>query len=273
MPRTLLALVLVFWNLVAFGVELTPGTQVPESSGPWVVRAYFTEKAQLHVLARRTAPWEVRHDQGYAVVEVPNRFEYSRLVADGFKVSIDPALTTLLTHPSGGRSVPGFACYRTVEETKTSMQSLVSAHPTLASLIDIGDSWEKQRNPSLGYDLNVLKLGNSAIGYLDKLAAGKSNNVVDGDTTGAQKIVSEAIKQVSSLRGRLGAFQKNTVGSTIRSLGISVENIAAAQSVIRDSDFATETAALTRSQIMVQASTNVLSLANQQPQSALSLLG
>ncbi len=138
----------------------------------------------------------------------------------------------------------------------------------LASRVDIAGK------VSIGMqDVATRKLGNSAIGYLDKLGAGKTNNVVDGDSAGAQKIVSEAIKQVSSLRGRLGAFQKNTVGATIRSLGISVENIAAAQSVIRDSDFATETAALTRSQILVQASTNVLSLANQQPQSALSLLG
>ena len=44
--------------------------------------------------------------------------------------------------------------------------------------------------------------------------------------------VAEAIKQVSSLRGRLGAFQKNTVGATIRSLGVAIENTAAAQSVI-----------------------------------------
>jgi flagellin len=108
---------------------------------------------------------------------------------------------------------------------------------------------------------------------LSDLAAGKTLNVVSGDLTSAQKVVGKAIEQVSSLRGRLGAFQKNTVGATIRSLGISAENTAAAESLIRDSDFATETAGLTRSQILVQASTNVLALANSQPQSVLSLLG
>lgn len=123
-------------------------------------------------------------------------------------------------------------------------------------------------------DVAARKLGNSTLGYLDSLASGKANNVVDGASlSNAQKIVSEAIKQVSGLRGRIGAFQKNTVGATIRSLGIAVENTAAAQSVVRDSDFASETASLTRSQILVNASTNVLALANQQPQSALSLLG
>jgi flagellin len=122
-------------------------------------------------------------------------------------------------------------------------------------------------------DVAVRKLGNSTVGWLDRLASGKANNVVDGVLTDAQSIVAEAIKQVSGLRGRLGAFQKNVVGATIRSLGVAIENTAAAQSVIRDADFASETAQLTRSQILVNASTNILSLANQQPQSALQLLG
>jgi len=123
-------------------------------------------------------------------------------------------------------------------------------------------------------DVAARKLGASATGFLDSLGSGKANNVVDtASLTNAQKIVSESIKQVSGLRGRLGAFQKNTVGATIRSLGIAVENTAAAQSVVRDADFASETASLTRSQILVSASTNILALANQAPQSALQLLG
>ena len=86
-------------------------------------------------------------------------------------------------------------------------------------------------------------------------------------------IVNDAISQVSSLRGRLGAFQKNIVGATIRSLGVALENTSAAESSIRDTDFAAETAELTRSQILVNAATNVLAISNSQPQSVLSLLG
>ncbi|MFM9996803.1 MAG: flagellin [Phycisphaerales bacterium] len=123
-------------------------------------------------------------------------------------------------------------------------------------------------------DVATRKLGNSDVGFLDDLGSGKDFNVVAGtDLNGAQKVISEAIEQVSALRGRLGAFQKNTVGATIRSLGISAENTAAAESVIRDADFAAETAQLTRSQILVSASTNVLALANTQPQTVLQLLG
>lgn len=122
-------------------------------------------------------------------------------------------------------------------------------------------------------DVAARKLGTSDVGFLDDLGTGKSLNVVDGDVTTAQKVVDKAIQQVSKLRGRLGAFQANVVGATIRSLNIAVENTTAAESVIRDADFAAETAALTRSQILVASTTNVLALANAQPQSILSLLG
>jgi flagellin len=127
---------------------------------------------------------------------------------------------------------------------------------------------------SLGIgDVATRKLGDSSHGLLSTLASGKANNLVDSKGDVAQEIVNKAIEQVSSLRGRLGAFQKNTVGATIRSLGIAVENTAAAESTIRDADFAGETAALTRSQILVSASTQVLGLANTAPQSVLQLLG
>jgi len=128
---------------------------------------------------------------------------------------------------------------------------------------------------SLGIgDLSARKLGESSLGFLDDLAAGKSFNVVDGNNLDtAQDIVTKAINQVSSTRGRLGAFQKNVVGATQRSLSTALENITAAESVIRDADFAAETAALTRNQVLVSASTNVLALSNQSPQNVLQLLG
>lgn len=108
---------------------------------------------------------------------------------------------------------------------------------------------------------------------LADLASGRGINVVDGNLSGAQRVIESAIKEVSTLRGRLGAFQSNTVGATIRSLGITLENTAAAESVIRDVDFASETAAMTRSQILSQSAQSALQQANFQPQNALQLLG
>ncbi len=109
--------------------------------------------------------------------------------------------------------------------------------------------------------------------YLADLVGGKDLNVINGDLTAAQRVVDTAIREVSSLRGRLGAFQQNVIGATIRSVGVSLENTTAAESVIRDADFAAETAELTRSQILVTSATQILGIANQQPQAALQLLG
>ncbi len=109
--------------------------------------------------------------------------------------------------------------------------------------------------------------------FLADMGAGRSLNVVNGDTAVAQKVVEQSIRDVASLRGRLGAFQKNTIGATIRSLGVASENTSAAESVIRDADFASETASLTRNQILASSATQILTLANSQPQAALQLLG
>lgn len=115
-------------------------------------------------------------------------------------------------------------------------------------------------------------LGDSNNGFLSSLGSGAANALSSTNLVTSQKIVDAAIKQVSQLRGRLGAFQKFTVASTVNSLGVALENASAAESAIRDTDFAAETANLTRSQILSQAATTVLSQANSSPQSALALL-
>lgn len=116
-------------------------------------------------------------------------------------------------------------------------------------------------------------LGKATDGHLNDIVTGGSADLVGSNALSAQKIVDAAAKQISSLRGRLGAFQKNTLGSTINSLQVALENASAAESAIRDTDFASETANLTRSQILVAAATNALGLANNQPQNVLRLLG
>jgi flagellin len=108
---------------------------------------------------------------------------------------------------------------------------------------------------------------------LSDLGSGKAAAVNTGDTNLAQQVVNRAVKDVAALRGRLGAFQKNVLGSTINSLNVALENVSSSNSAIRDTDFASETSNLTRNQILVQAATNVLSQANQSPQAVLKLLG
>ena len=121
-------------------------------------------------------------------------------------------------------------------------------------------------------DVSTGGLGNNSLGFLSSLASGGVNSLTSNNLATAQKIVDESITQVSTLRGRLGAFQKYTLASTINNLGVASENAAAAESAIRDTNFAQETANLTRAQILQQSATTVLSQANSQPQNALTLL-
>ena len=81
-----------------------------------------------------------------------------------------------------------------------------------------------------------------------------------------------AIIQVARLRGRLGAFEKNTLNTNMNSLQVAIENVTSSESSIRDADFAKETSNLTRAQILTQAGTSVLATANSTPQAVLSLL-
>jgi len=88
----------------------------------------------------------------------------------------------------------------------------------------------------------------------------------------ALDIVDLAIEHVSSSRAALGALQ-NRLESTINNLSTTSENLAASRSRIMDADFASETASLSRNQIIQQAGVSILAQANQQPQIALALLG
>jgi flagellin len=84
-------------------------------------------------------------------------------------------------------------------------------------------------------------------------------------------IIDGALAEVDGLRADLGAVQ-NRFESTIANLSTASENLSAARSRIQDADFAAETAALTRAQILQQAGISVLAQANTQPQNVLSLL-
>jgi flagellin len=116
-------------------------------------------------------------------------------------------------------------------------------------------------------------LGSSQVGRLSEIGSDGTASLVGKKYQQAQKIVDKAIQQVATLRGRLGGFQKNQLQTNINSQQIALENARASESAIRDADYASETAAMTRAQILVQSTTQILAMANQQPQNVLSLLG
>jgi flagellin len=109
-------------------------------------------------------------------------------------------------------------------------------------------------------DVNVSALGLNLASVADKISAQNSLAAID-----------QAIISVSGIRADFGALQ-NRLQSTVNNIGISVENLSSANSRIRDTDIAAETAALTKSNILMQAGTSVLSQANSSTTSALSLI-
>ena len=140
------------------------------------------------------------------------------------------------------------------------------------ALFQLGPDVVSNQQARLGItSVNTAALG-GASGKLYQLSNGGSADLTN-DTTTAAAIVEEAIDQVTSLRGRLGAFQRTTLETNTNALNDTLTNLTEAESSIRDADFAEETANLTRAQILVQSGTRVLAIANQNPQNALSLLG
>ncbi|MGL5128217.1 MAG: flagellin [Aeromonas popoffii] len=135
-------------------------------------------------------------------------------------------------------------------------------------------------NQTIGFSLSQ-KDGFSISGIATvagKTAIFKSGSTAKGidisSQSEAQKVlgaVDSMLEVVDGKRAELGAVQ-NRLDSTIRNQANISENVSAARSRIRDADFATETANMTKQNILQQAASSVLSQANQRPQAALQLL-
>lgn len=138
-------------------------------TGPWVVRAQYQSIAQLNLVLRRFARQRVYPERGIVIFEINSLLDYDQLVRDGLTVELDlvrtQELAEFLTRPLpelNSRSIPGFSCYRTVEETFATAEALVAQNPGIAEWIDFGDSQLKALNQG-GYDLRALHIGNRSI--------------------------------------------------------------------------------------------------------------
>jgi len=142
------------------------------------------------------------------------------------------------------------------------------------ALFQLGPQVTSNQQVNVGIQsVAASRLGDADVGFLSDIVTGGNSTLVAGKAGEASQIIERAIKQVAVLRGRLGAFEKNTLNTNVNSLNVALENVTSSESSIRDADFAAETAALTRAQILTQAGTSVLATANTTPQSVLSLLG
>lgn len=142
------------------------------------------------------------------------------------------------------------------------------------ALYQIGPSVNSQQQVGFGIQsVAASHLGNSTLGFLSSIVSGGDNSLIAGKAREAGDIIDKSIDQITQLRGRLGAFERNTLQTTLRSSQIALENLTASESSIRDTDFAEETSKLTRAQILQQAGTATLAIANNNAQNVLALLG
>ncbi len=169
---TLAILVFIVLTLLP-GAAPTSRAQAPDPvnpylllSGPFVARVYYERVEDIARLAEFDV-FEYNNVREKYVLVAVDAAGYRDLQALGFRVQVDEKETASfrkvpVIQPWQVNGIPGYPCYRTVEETYASAQAIVAAHPDLATWSDVGDSWEKTAGLG-GYDMRVLKLTNSAI--------------------------------------------------------------------------------------------------------------
>jgi carboxypeptidase T len=171
--RSITRFIMLLFCMLALAIPATAAPPIsrvvesPEDKLSFVTIAY-RDRAQLQQLAARFQHMIVDRASKTVRTEASGR-EIAQLQQSGWRVEIDRTATdrmrkvetALASGQFGTRSISGYACYRTVEETYATIDQLVANKPALASVSNIGPSWLKARNAG-GYEMKVLRLTNSA---------------------------------------------------------------------------------------------------------------
>lgn len=156
-----------FSSFAAVQVQAADTSQIEVSQEVSVYRVYYDNPEQIQQLMTFDLFEFNNLEEKYVLVAV-TADEVKKIEEMGFKVAFDKEETanfSLLSMVSENQlnTIPGYSCYRTVEETYATAANIAAAYPNLATWTDVGNSWEKSVGQSDGYDLFVLKLTNSAI--------------------------------------------------------------------------------------------------------------
>ena len=201
----------------------------------------------------------------------------------GFKAGVAEIQAGDITKDSDIAAIKTAMAETDLTAAKTKMEAAFTALGHTKS-----STWDTESDPATADDLDKLKAafdkelktiaktavqGDLDIEEVDAATAGMSSLSVttQKDAWTAIKQIDSAIDQVNAARGDLGALQTR-FEKTVENIDIQNENITTARGRIVDADFATETANLSRAQILQQAGTAMVAQANQLPQNVLSLL-
>ena len=142
----------------------------------YLVKVFFDDLNDAMALAATIEPMQSKYELGYLLFHLDAE-EYDRLktIADRLKLNIEfihpfsrESVSEELAFGVNLETIPTFPCYRTVEETFEAGELLTENHPTLARMVDIGDSFEKidgEADGDPGYDIYSLILSNSEIDH------------------------------------------------------------------------------------------------------------
>lgn len=153
--------------LLLLSILFAPASAANSTPALVIARVYYGNPTTLQSLADQLDVWEVQPAQGY-LVALLTPTERQRLEQAGLRVEVEAARTARLgmvpdAHTPAAAGIPGYPCYRTVEETFATLQSLAATYPGLAQVSDVGNSWRKQSTGGAqGYDLWLLRLTNAA---------------------------------------------------------------------------------------------------------------
>ncbi len=200
------------------------------------------------------------------------------------------AQTAILVQDSSlddGRTFTGDGFTVTVRDTSTAgLNATIVAAATAHTAIR--ESSAAIQNGALSNQRITLEMSDMRAGALGHSASGNVSGfdsiqdlldaqaLLSGDPDNANdaiRIIDAAINDVSAERGRLGALESSNLESSLGSTRISIENLTQSESILRDTDFALESAKYAQQNIRFQASVSMLAQANQLPQSVLQLLG
>jgi hypothetical protein len=153
-------------------LTLVLATTQAAHAAEWVVEARYTDNAMLaraaarfqHVIvdAKHHTVRVATGDAGIHALEGAGLAVEIDQVASAKLQAFDEKLADAQARGRSLDSIPGFQCYRTVEETYQTMDDMVAAHPDIVSIDTIGPSWLKTQDPDTGYDMRALRITNLA---------------------------------------------------------------------------------------------------------------
>lgn len=230
----------------------------------------------IELLSGTIAGLAAGSNSGVAGVDGQLLVDGQTFTGNGLHFSIHTAsLDADLDIASGTVAPTAFATFLTVQDSGVEFQVNETASPNDRIALGIRDISASRLGFNTRTDVLATAAGGGPVvtegGFLASLQTGLANDLV-ANPGNALKIIDAAVSQIGSLRGFLGAIQSFNLEPNLNNLEVSIENITAAESSIRDLDFAAETAEFTRTQVLFQAGVAVLGSANLIPQTVLTLL-